>query len=133
MDKGGSEMAYIPKLKKVMMCPVEYALNVFGGKWKIRVVGLLNYYEIMRYNEIKKDLDNITDAVLAATLKEMVEDGIIERMQYEEIPPRVEYALTDKTKIAMPILQDLCLWAKNHSDMEFMQLVPCQTCEIHNN
>lgn len=125
-------MRYEPKLEKEFMCPVEYALNTFGGKWKIRIIGLLNGYNIMRYNEIKKELDNITHPVLAAMLKELYEAEIIERMQYDEVPPRVEYTLTEKGKDAIPILQDLCLWSKKNSDLDFMKLKPCITCDIHN-
>lgn len=126
-------MKYELKLEKEFMCPVEYALNIFGGKWKIRIIGLLNGYKVMRYNEIKKELDNITHPVLAAMLKELKEDEIIKREQYNEVPPRVEYSLTEKGKAAIPILQDLCLWSKKNSDLDFMKLAPCITCEIHDN
>lgn len=124
-------MKYEPKLEKEFMCPVEYALNTFGGKWKIRIVGLLNCYNVMRYNEIKKELGHITHPVLAAMLKELNEDKIINRKQYDEIPPKVEYSLTEKGKAAIPILQELCLWAKENSDLDLIKLTPCLTCDIH--
>lgn len=124
-------MRYEPKLEKEFLCPVEYALNTFGGKWKIRIINLLNGYNVMRYNEIKKELGNITHPVLASMLKELNEDEIIERKQFKEIPPRVEYSLTKKGKTAIPILQELCLWSKKNSDLDFMKLPPCTICDIH--
>jgi len=124
-------MKYEPKLEKEFLCPVEYALDVFGGKWKIRIINLLNGYNVMRYNEIKKELGGITHPVLAAMLKELNKDKIIERRQYKEIPPRVEYSLTIKGRTAIPIFQELCLWSKQNSDLDFMKLPPCTTCDIH--
>ena len=75
---------------------------------------------------------NITDAVLAATLKELIEAGIIERRSYDEIPPRVEYYLTEKGKSVVPILQSICQWSgifyKEDSENEMAQ---CQKCDHH--
>ena len=73
---------------------------------------------------------NITDAVLASTLKDLVEDGIVERKSYDEIPPRVEYSLTEKGKLIIPILQNICQWSdifyKEDSENEMVQ---CQKCD----
>ena len=73
---------------------------------------------------------NITDAVLAATLKDLIEDGIIERKSYDEIPPRVEYSLTEKGKSVVPILQSICGWSgifyKEDTENEMVQ---CQKCD----
>ena len=82
---------YKPKLEKDIRCPLEYGLDIFGGKWKSRVICVLAEKETLRYSTLRKEMTNITDAVLAATLKELISDGIIERKQYNEIPPRVEY------------------------------------------
>ena len=73
---------------------------------------------------------NITDAVLAAILKDLIEDGIIDRMSYNEILPRVEYALTEKGESVVPILQSICEW----SDIFFKEdgeneMVQCQKCD----
>ena len=68
-------------------CPLEYGLTIFGGKWKSCIVCVLSVNERLRYSELRKELYNITDAVLAATLKDLFEDGIIERKSYDEIPP----------------------------------------------
>ena len=68
------------------------------------------YYQPMkiRYSQIRKEMYNITDAVLSATLKDLMEDGIVDRKSYDEIPPRVEYSLTQKGKSVVPILQSIC-------------------------
>lgn len=122
-------MKYEPKTAKELLCPLEYGLDLFGGKWKSRIICVLSASPVLRYNEIKKELSNITDAVLAAMLKELIADGLIYRQQYNEIPPKVEYSLTEKGRSVLPILQSICLWSaaatKDHLEKK---LPPCQTC-----
>ena len=123
-------MNYEPKLEKDMMCPIEYGMDIFGGKWKSRILCVLSSAEVLRYNEIRKQLCNITDAVLAAMLKELIADGLITRKQYESIPPKVEYALTDTGKSVLPILQCICLWSQRQPRAELEKKLPiCKTCE----
>jgi DNA-binding HxlR family transcriptional regulator len=122
-------MKYEPKLEKEIMCPTEYGLDIFGGKWKSRILCVLSSQDVMRYNEIRKELGNITDAVLAAMLKEMIVDELISRKQYEQIPPKVEYALADKGKSVLPILQSICHWSRRQTKDELdKKLAPCKTC-----
>ena len=92
-------------------CPLEYGLDLFGSKWKTRIICVLDAYEQMRYSRIRTEMVDITDAVLAATLKELVTDGLVERIQFNEIPPHVEYRLTEKGKSVVPILQSICIWS----------------------
>ncbi|TQI66200.1 helix-turn-helix domain-containing protein [Clostridium sp. KNHs216] len=122
-------MKYELKLEKEIMCPIEYGLDIFGGKWKSRILCVLSANDVLRYNEIKKELGNITDAVLAATLKELIADELIDRTQYNEIPPKVEYSLTSKGKSVLPILQSICQWSRSHT-LEALgkKLPPCRTC-----
>ena len=93
---------------------------------------VLSANEKLRYSEIRKEMYNITDAVLAATLKELIEAGIIEHKSYDEIPPRVDYYLTEKGKSVVPILQSICQWSgifyKEDSKNEMTQ---CQKCDHH--
>ena len=93
---------------------------------------MLSAHEKLRYSEIRKEMYNITDAVLAATLKDLIEDGIIDRKSYNEIPPKVEYSLTSKGKSVVPILQSICQWSdifyKEDSENEMVQ---CQKCDYH--
>jgi len=95
---------YTPKLEKDIRCPLEYGLEVFGGKWKSRIICVLGQQQVLRYSALKKEMVNITDAVLAAALKELIADGIVARKQYPEIPPKVEYYLSEKGKSVLPIL-----------------------------
>ena len=99
---------YKKKLEDDIRCPLEYGLAIFGGKWKSRIICVLAAKETLRYSQIRKEMYNITDAVLAATLKEMITDEIGERTSYDEIPPRVEYSLTEKGKSVVLILQSIC-------------------------
>ena len=94
---------YKKKLEEDIRCPLEYGLAIFGGKWKSRIICVLAVNEKLRYSQLRKEMYNITDAVLVATLKDLVEDGIAERKSYDEIPPRVEYSLTEKGKSIIPI------------------------------
>lgn len=123
-------MKYEPKTEKEIMCPIEYGLGIFGGKWKARIICVISANDVLRYNEIRKELGNITDAVLAAMLKVMAADGLINRKQYNEIPPRVEYALTEKGKSVLPILQSICHWSRQQTKDELDRKLPsCKTCE----
>ncbi len=78
---------YQPKLEKDIRCPLEYGLEIFGGKWKSRIICVLAEKKILRYSSLRKEMMNITDAVLSATLKELIADEIVHRQSYDEIPP----------------------------------------------
>lgn len=121
---------YQKKLKPDIRCPLEYGLEMFGGKWKSRIVCVLSAKEVLRYGELREEISNITDAVLASTLKELIRDDIISRTSYDEIPPRVEYALTEKGRSVIPILQSICKWSgifyKEDRENEMSQ---CQKCD----
>ena len=123
---------YKPKLEKDIRCPLEYGLTVFGGKWKSRVICVLAEKGILRYSSIRKEIANITDAVLAATLKELITDDIVKRQQFDEIPPRVEYCLTDKGLSVVPILQTICKWSgAYHKEDNENTLLQCQKCDYN--
>ena len=119
---------YRRKTEKEIRCPLEYGLELFGGKWKSRIICVLAQKKTLRYGELRAELANITDAVLSAALKELLraelanitdavlsaalkellDGGMALRRSYDEIPPRVEYSLTDKGRSAVPILQSIC-------------------------
>lgn len=120
---------YEPKLEKDIRCPLEYGLTIFGGKWKSRVIFVLAEKKKLRYSDLKSEMVNISDTVLANTLKELLKDGMIERKQYDEIPVRVEYCLSEKGKSVVPILQSICKWSGiYHQDDSGKQLKQCQKC-----
>ncbi len=102
---------YKKKMQEDIRCPLEYGLEVFGGKWNSRILCVLAGMGTLRYSELRKELTNITDAVLAAALKKLMEAQMVERRSYNEIPPRVEYTLTEKGRSVIPILQSICRWA----------------------
>ena len=93
---------------------IEATLEIFGGKWKARIICVLSSEEFMRYNELKKILGNITDAVLSEMLRELIENDMVDRNQYNEIPPRVEYSLTETGQSIEPVLKALCNWGKEY-------------------
>lgn len=121
---------YQRKLEQDIRCPLEYGLEVFGGKWKSRIICVLAAKEILRYSELRKEMGNITDAVLASTLKDLIENEIVIRKAYNEIPPHVEYSLSEKGKSVVPILQSICKWSglfyKEDSENS---MIHCQKCD----
>ena len=132
-EKGAENYMYKPKMEKDIRCPLEYGLDVFGGKWKSRIICVLADKEFLRYSTIRKEMCNITDAVLATTLKELIRDGIVNRKQYDEIPPRVEYSLTEKGKSVVPILQSICRWSGiYYKEPTENQMSQCQKCDYRN-
>ncbi|WP_432626987.1 winged helix-turn-helix transcriptional regulator [Brotaphodocola sp.] len=123
---------YQKKMEKDIRCPLEYGLEIFGGKWKPRIICVLNEKEVLRYSGIRREMTNITDAVLASTLKELIRDGVIDRTSYDEIPPRVEYRLTEKGKSVVPILQSICKWSGIfYRDENDHVLSQCEKCDYH--
>lgn len=97
-------------------CPLGKAVSMIGGKWKLRIVCTLYVDGTQRYSDLLKKTTGITNTMLATSLKELEADGIVLRTQYAEIPPRVEYSLTDHGKELWPILHRLVHWA---NDEEF--------------
>lgn len=119
---------YTPKLEKDLRCPLEYALGVFGGKWKSRIICALAMNSTMRYSQLRSELCNITDTMLANSLKELQDDGMVLRTQYNEIPPKVEYSLTEKGISVIPLLFEINEWGTRHGGSELMGICPgCPT------
>lgn len=124
-------MARKRKLEKDIRCPLEYGLDVFGGKWKSRIVCVLSDGPL-RYSAVRSEMANVTDAALAGALKELAEQGLVQRIQYEEIPPRVEYRLTEKGRSLLPVLQHICQWSGSFFKEESsLELARCQRCDYH--
>lgn len=96
--------------KEVYSKPFEYTLSLVGGKWKMHILFWLWHCKVMRYSEIKRALKSITHKMLSNQLKELEADGLIIRTEYPQVPPKVEYRLTDKGKSLMPVLDAMCKW-----------------------
>jgi DNA-binding HxlR family transcriptional regulator len=91
-------------------CPLENALKIIGGKWKIPILCALQLDGPTRYIELKRKIKGITNTMLANSLKELEEAGMINRKQFSEIPVRVEYSLTKSCDALIPILVQLRNW-----------------------
>ena len=96
-------------------CPVTYTLSILGVKWKWLIIYLLFEHNILRYGELKKRLVGITHKMLSQQLKELDAANLINRKEYQQIPPKVEYSLSEQGKTLLPILNLMCEWGrKNH-------------------
>ena len=96
-------------------CPIRCILSRIGDKWSVLIINLLGEVGIMRFNEISKSLGDISQKMLTTTLRSLEADGLISRKIYPEVPPKVEYELTDLGRSLLPHLQDLSGWA--HENM----------------
>lgn len=99
-------------------CPLTFALNLIGGKWRLPIIWALNKNGTMRYNELKRSIEGITNMVLTQSLKDLELKGIINRKQFMEIPPRVEYSLTDNGEDLISALKTLANWGNRMKNME---------------
>jgi len=97
-------------------CPIFTALSTLQGKWKNHVLCELCKKDILRFGELKKALPSITNTMLTATLRELETDGLVNRVQYNQIPPHVEYSLTDKGNDLRPIFYEIAKWGMKHPD-----------------
>ena len=121
---------YKPKMEKDIRCPLEYGLEIFGGKWKSRIICVLDSKKILRYSELRSEMGNVTDAVLAAALKELISDQIVFRQSFNEVPPHVEYSLTERGRSVVPILQSICKWAGLYPKKNYNNTMKqCQRCD----
>ena len=96
-------------------CPLLQALlqsfEILQGKWTFRVIFYLLKNEHMRFGELKKSIPTITNTMLTTTLKDLVNNGIVSRVQFNEIPPHVEYSLTESGNALLPVFYDLAKWS----------------------
>lgn len=98
--------------KNKNICPLTYALDLIGGKWRLPIIWALSQNTTLRYSELKRKVDGITNMMLSQCLKEMETYGLVNRKQFMEIPPKVEYSLTEAGKDLIPSLKSLAKWGK---------------------
>ncbi|MBD7911178.1 MULTISPECIES: helix-turn-helix domain-containing protein [Clostridium] len=96
-------------------CPVVDALEVIGGKWRIPIIWNLYTDKILRYNELKRSIPGITNIMLTRSLQSLEQHGLVKRIEYNKVPPHVEYSLTEKCKGLMPALEIINEWGKSIS------------------
>lgn len=94
--------------------PMVRIQNILSGKWKIMILWYIAEHEIQRFGELKRRLGDITQSTLTKQLRELEQDGFISRYIYQEVPPKVEYSLTDLGKTFIPILNQMMLWSEEH-------------------
>ncbi len=100
------------EIKEEVFCPVKKALDIIGGKWKPYILRVLVLKQVVRYNELKREIPGITDMMLSQSLKELERDNVVNRVQYNVIPPKVEYSLTDNGKSLSGVIEGLAKWGK---------------------
>ena len=93
-------------------CGLKKVIDIVGGKWKIMSLCIIDRDETVRYGELKRAVFGITNTMLAQSLKELENDGLVIRKQYDEMPVRVEYTLSKKAKSLIPILLQLKKWGE---------------------
>lgn len=94
-------------------CPVEAALDIIGGKWK-SIILFRVMEETRRFNELRRLLPNITQRMLTNQLRELERDGLISRKVYAQVPPKVEYSITEFGSTLEPVLRELTKWAEKY-------------------
>ena len=94
------------------ICPLKSALARIGGKWKLRIICALVQDGTTRYGEIKRKIGGITNTMLASSLRELEKDGLIARVQFPEVPVRVEYTATEDCRRLVPILMQIIEWER---------------------
>ena len=96
-------------------CGMVYAIDILGGRWKLLILYKLEN-KTLRFKELKKIIPNITERMLTLSLRELERNQLVQRTMYAEIPPKVEYTLTDSGKILIPIWKELEQWGIAHRE-----------------
>lgn len=95
-------------------CPVTPLLIMLQGKWKFQIIYELCIKSPIRFGELRKNIDGITNTMLTSSLRELEIDGLVSRIQYNEIPPHVEYSLTEKGQDLLPVFYEMTKWGFKH-------------------
>ena len=93
-----------------------YTLSLISGKHKMVILYCLMEFKVVRFNELKRYLKNVSDKTLSNNLKELEKDRLVVRKEYPQIPPKVEYSLSERGESLMEVLDQLCVWGENNSN-----------------
>ena len=104
-------------------CPIIYALDIIGQKWKLPIMWYLFGKETTRYNELKRSVTGITNIMLTKSLRELEEHRLVHRLQHNSVPPKVEYSLTERGKALLPTLNELYAWGEEQYNIDHAD--PC--------
>ena len=91
-----------------------YTMSLISGKHKMVILYCLMEFQVVRFNELKRYLKNVSDKTLSSNLKELETDRLIIRKEYPQIPPKVEYSLSERGRSLMEVLDQLCIWGENN-------------------
>lgn len=119
MNAAMSYEQYLTEVKKGILmdnglCPVTPLLLMLQGKWKAQICYALCMHDVVRFGMLKRELPGITNTMLSTCLKELERDGLISRKQYNQIPPKVEYAFAEMGNDLKPIFYQIMLWGFRH-------------------
>lgn len=107
-------MKEFKNIKSLQDTPFGYTLSVIGGKWKMVIMYWLVEVKVARYNELQRMIGSISYKTLSVQLKELEADGLITRKEYPQIPPKVEYSLSDKGWSLYPLMEAMCEWGEKN-------------------
>ncbi|MGL4792088.1 MAG: winged helix-turn-helix transcriptional regulator [Anaerotignaceae bacterium] len=116
-------------MEENLVCPIRHTLDIIGGKWKLPIVCMLIGGSPTRYSTIKRKLNGITNMMLAQSLKELEASGMVHREQYNEVPPRVEYTLTELGASIVPPLIQLAEWGTKQLVLSDEKSPYCEVCQ----
>ena len=118
-------------MEQAEICPLRLAMDVVGGKWRLSIICLLKDGAPLRYNQIKRGVPGITNVMLSQSLKHLEEYGIVRRMQYNEVPVRVEYQLTDNGRTLLVLLEQFSEWGNQYIRHHPEYQSHCTNCLFH--
>ena len=107
----------------IPVCAVDYSFRRIGGKYKGRILWYLHKHNILRYGELRKSIKGITTKMLTQTLRELEEDKLISRKMYPEVPPKVEYSLTETGEELIPFIDHLRQWGDKQMKKENLKAI----------
>ena len=104
----------VPQGTEITRTGFHYTLSLIGGKYKMAILYLLTECGVLRHNAIHRRIEGISYKTLSVMLKELAADGLVVRKEYPQVPPKVEYMLTERGRSLIPILHNMCDWGERH-------------------
>jgi len=112
------------KISEITSCPIRNTVELIGGKWTFSIIYILMTEGTKRFKELEKRIEGINTRMLVKELKTLEQNGIIIRKVYSEVPPKVEYSLSEKGFALKNILEELKAWGKQYLDLKPMAVLP---------
>ena len=117
-------------MEKTCFCPVKGVIDLVGKKWVLLTINTIGNFEVQRFKDLQRRLKGISPKTLSDTLKRLREEGLVSRESFNEIPPRVEYRLTDEGREFRDIIQPLIAWTAKRDGWDSKK---CPSCADHHN